>query len=522
MPFKNFNKHGRFLKDDKFAIKCSNSTQSPRTRTALLFEKSLIFIKNTFNKYEIVDNISIYDIKSLQDRANRSSASLMYEADSINVIMKDETKTYEFHFKNVQQKLIWKEALSSVTPKLRLHNSHAFSLTNFGKSMEDCKICSKPLNGIFYQGYKCDNCTISVHKKCLSITEPCTNVKSVNNEHIFKKIFKMERPGFLNKNEDSISLDDISLATSAATTPRTPVEPRAESNGETLHCKSYYKYKGVPKPPFKQMLLFEENELVYVVDYDDDEWWKGYKFSFKTKNGGDFYKEEGYFPKTYVKKIELKNEFHFNSWYLAGDRDLATLILNRLISFTNSKSIYLVRSRAKVENSFAISFTHNNKVGHLKINQEKFDSSFLKYDEQHANKNVYNCGYFVADPGAETSNNLPVGVNDFYSIDKRKFLSISDLIRYYSDNSLQEYFHDYDVKLENSFRDCLPVPLYTVRAKQNFQPQLDIDNSQMELKVNEKYFVLNDEDDNWYYVFDVNALLGYVPKTYLEVFNSSR
>ena len=214
-----------------------------------------------------------------------------------------------------------------------------------------------------------------------------------------------------------------------------------------------------------------------------------------------------------AERIEITNELSYFSWYLAGDRDLATKILNRLIPLTDSKSTFLVRSRAKVENSFAISFTYNSKVKHLKINQETLDSSFLKYDEQHANQNAHNCGYFVAEPGAETiKNNLPVGVGEFYSIDKRKFKSISDLVIFYSFNSLKECVREFDAKLEYSFRDLFPKPKHTVIARHDNAPTGDNIQYQIEVVPNRKYFVLNDEDECWYYVFDANGLLGYVPK----------
>ena len=282
---------------------------------------------------------------------------------------------------------------------------------------------------------------------------------------------------------------------------------------ELIHLKAKVKYRGIPAPPYEQVLLFDENEIIYLLENSDDEWLKGYKYSFKTKKYSDFYKQEGYFPKMCAEKIEKTNELSYFSWYLAGDRDLATKILNRLIPFTDSKSTFLVRSRAKVENSFAISFTHNSKVKHLKINQETLDSSFLKYDEQPANQTAYNCGYFATEPGVGTkNNNLLDGVSSFYSIDKRKFTSISDLVIFYSFNSLKECVRDFDAKLEYSFRDFFPKPKHTVIAKHDYAPAGENIQYQIEVVPNHKYFVLNDEDKCWYYVFDANGLLGYVPK----------
>ena len=86
-------------------------------------------------------------------------------------------------------------------------------------------------------------------------------------------------------------------------------------------------------------------------------------------------------------------------------------------------------------------------------------------------------------------------------------------------HSLQEYFHDYNTTLGDSYREVLPRPLYVAVAKSEFHPNVKSaqDDQQIELRLGEKYFVINEDNPNWCYAFNSVGLMGYVPKNYLEV-----
>ena len=130
-------------------------------------------------------------------------------------------------------------------------------------------------------------------------------------------------------------------------------------------------------------------------------------------------------------------------------------------------------------------------------------------------------------PDTNTISTVPLPVethsslkNIYYSIDKRHFASVVDLVNFYKLNSLQEYFHDYDTTLGTSYREAMPRPIYTARALTDFVPNTENtannNDQQIELKASLKYFVINEDNPNWCYVFNVNGLIGYVPRNYLE------
>ena len=138
---------------------------------------------------------------------------------------------------------------------------------------------------------------------------------------------------------------------------------------ETVYCKALFKYKGFPIPPLKPVLLFDQDEIIQLTDYDDDEWWRGVKLRFRGAEADmAMYKEEGYFPRNYVKNVDVRSDLNFYSWYLSGDnKELAIKILYRLMPYNSLKPVFLVRSRSKRDAGYAISFTHNNKIFHIKV-----------------------------------------------------------------------------------------------------------------------------------------------------------
>jgi hypothetical protein len=82
--------------------------------------------------------------------------------------LNDSNKYLEFYFKNVKQRDTWCDILSFMKP-VDLHKSnHVFVLSDFGRDIEKCAICEKYLNGIFFQGYKCEYCGCKVHKMCMT------------------------------------------------------------------------------------------------------------------------------------------------------------------------------------------------------------------------------------------------------------------------------------------------------------------------------------------------------------------
>ena len=315
---------------------------------------------------------------------------------------------------------------------------------------------------------------------------------------------------------------------SQSNSPHHPQQTQARisstvASAQSVYCKALFKYKGFPRPPVQltPLLTLDQDEIVQLVDFDDDEWWRGFKLSFNgTPSDTLAYKEEGYFPRTNVKIIDAKDDLDFYAWYLRDcDRDMAIKILYRLMPYNSLKTVFLVRSRSNRESGgLAISFCFNNKIFHIKINETFFSDVELRKSDLG--------GYYTLN-STTTNTILPKPFEQhsslkklYFSIDKRYFLTIIDLVNFYKENSLQEYFHDYGTNLGTAYREVMPRPLYTAKAKADFTPSADGsttgNDQQVELKAGQKYFVINEDNPNWCYGFNANGLMGYVPRNYLE------
>ena len=167
--------------------------------------------------------------------------------------------------------------------------------------------------------------------------------------------------------------------------PLTPFLAATTKPSQPIYGKALFKYKGFPKPPsaLKPVLIFDQDEIIQLTDIDDDEWWRGWKLRF---NGSpvdtSLYKEDGYFPRSYVKNIDQLTELGYYSWYLPGcERDLAIKILYRIMPYNSLKTLFMVRSRSKKDTGYAISFAYKNKIFHIKINETFFSPGELKPNE---------------------------------------------------------------------------------------------------------------------------------------------
>ena len=120
--------------------------------------------------------------------------------------------------------------------------------------------------------------------------------------------------------------------------------------------------------------MFDQDEIIQLTDFDDDEWWRGFKLRFNgSPNDISLFKEEGYFPRSHMKHIDIKNFLEFYSWYLPEERDMAVKILTRANDCSiDYKSLFMVRKRSEKEPGHAISLIHNNKIFHIKINENEF------------------------------------------------------------------------------------------------------------------------------------------------------
>ena len=81
--------------------------------------------------------------------------------------LNDPNKYLEFYFKSIKHRETWCDILSFIKPVDLRKGNHVFVLSDFGRDIEQCTICKKYLNGIFFQGYKCEYCGCKMHKLCM-------------------------------------------------------------------------------------------------------------------------------------------------------------------------------------------------------------------------------------------------------------------------------------------------------------------------------------------------------------------
>ncbi|ESN95844.1 hypothetical protein HELRODRAFT_193493, partial [Helobdella robusta] len=168
------------------------------------------------------------------------------------------TLTLIFYAKSADLRNKWiesfKAAIDNICPVGWSNHIHMFILTSFSQPTI-CDVCRRLLKGVFYQGYKCKNTNMIVHKSCILAAKDMTGPPTVP---------PREHPGY--------------------------------------RAKATSSYKGLPPPPGTHSPLnFQENDIITVLSTETDPWWLG-------KHGGS----EGYFPKTFVTLIKPRDSSHLD------------------------------------------------------------------------------------------------------------------------------------------------------------------------------------------------------------------
>ncbi|RMZ96826.1 guanine nucleotide exchange factor VAV2 isoform X6 [Brachionus plicatilis] len=513
--------YGHYIKDDKFRIKSIDSGERyARTRTFFLFEKALIVCKLKGNYYNYKETLLINDFSiedhyqtnlssqsssnlphglisnlfnssNLNSTANLSTSSLNLNsssnAHSLHLINQEHSKIYLIIFKNKEHKKEWKECLLKAKEKMRPEGQralkHLFELTNFDRELVTCCVCNKYLLGLFYQGYKCSQCSSIAHKECLTkVTSTCSSFNSL----------PMPAP-----------LLPRPVSNSGVTITRSLSTNSAKSNyNQTLLAQAIYNYDGRPAPPEGSAVSFNQGDLIQVTDDDDDDWWKGVVVA---KN------KEGYFPRRHVRVMQNHRLSHSLSsghlsrnlnleeypWFSPVDRFMADAILNRIPNDL-SETIFMVRCRN--DGGYAISIKHKGIVDHIKININELSNSSLAYP-------------LIINDSAEDEDFTHV-----YFIDQQhNFNSIVSLVKYFSAHLLKDNFPQLDSTLGIPFKKALPPYISVAVAKHDYSPPgKDNIGEQIELKVGKKYYLLSEEVNGWLRVYNSDGLIGYVPGSYLS------
>ncbi|XP_065209606.1 protein vav isoform X2 [Planococcus citri] len=170
---------GRLLKDGEVKVKCSNDPKT-RLRYVFVFDQILLMCKlmrgETYSLKEML-HLNEYKIEEITRRTVSRETSARWNH-SFNLIYKFESNnvTYTFCLKTEDSRRKWvkalQDALDNIEPASARHTEHKFLFQTFDKPSV-CNYCSKFLKGRIFQGYKCTNCGIAVHKACIVNSNRC-------------------------------------------------------------------------------------------------------------------------------------------------------------------------------------------------------------------------------------------------------------------------------------------------------------------------------------------------------------
>jgi hypothetical protein len=468
----NLNDFGHLIKDDHVRIKEIGETFA-KTRSLLLFDKAILIYKSKNENYYNKGTILFKEYKLDESISSEMSNKVNSNSLHLNLVpINNRSKSYSLTFKDNKQRNEWKisisEAIDKSIPYGYNSNGHNFEYFNFEREIVYCSLCQKVLLGIFYQGFKCSKCQHTAHRSCIAKFQQCiaNNCRTRNNS------------------SKSVQLRQTSLKNSHYM--------RTTSKFVAYRVRALYAYQGNPQPPDKscQALKFKENDIIQLIDDDDNEWWKGFKVD---KNPTI---EEGWFPKSHVKFIKENSNFSSSliavedksnlikneSWYYACNRETAEEILNKIPAIIIGKlTPFLVRPSD--QGGFAISLRYQ-KIRHVRIH-------VLKH---------------VTHTGRETE--------IFYLDDKINFVTVQDLIAYYSETNLDDQNPKLNTKLHISFNDALLIK--ETIALNDYYPSSEYAGTHISLVKNNKYWVLNKENNDWWKVLNSNGICGFAPGNYLR------
>uniref|UniRef100_A0A8C2W9H4 Osteoclast-stimulating factor 1 n=1 Tax=Cyclopterus lumpus TaxID=8103 RepID=A0A8C2W9H4_CYCLU len=234
-------------------------------------------------------------------------------------------------------------------------------------------------------------------------------------------------------------------------------------------CLEYY---GLPPPPvgFGLPLHLSKGDIVELTRADADlPWWEG-----RNLTGGQM----GWFPSQKVQPyISVSMKMH----EFAGNMD-RTAAKNLLMS--RSDGTFLVRQKSGGE--FAISIKFNMDVRHIKV----------------------------------TSNEC------LYRINEKKAFKSLEMIEFYQQSSLKEYFKDVDTTLctpykqpEQTNKAISPPPkkntrsFGVVRARYDFSAR---DRSELSLREGDTIKILNKKGQSGWWKGEVYGRVGFFPANYVE------
>jgi guanine nucleotide exchange factor VAV len=169
--------YGRLQKDGEVRMRSFEGNKQ-KTRYIFIFDKVMLLCKPVRGEqYSYREALILADYRVIECTNQTTSGFLHKDRSDHGWLLthrSDPKNMYAFSVKTEEMKKCWLDALQKAHDNVRPHNptSHLFSLHTFANP-SSCDHCQNLLHGLFFQGYRCSVCKISVHKSCISKEKVC-------------------------------------------------------------------------------------------------------------------------------------------------------------------------------------------------------------------------------------------------------------------------------------------------------------------------------------------------------------
>ncbi|XP_065334269.1 protein vav isoform X1 [Cloeon dipterum] len=167
--------YGRLIKDGELRIK-DHRTSKMHPRYVFIFDQVMIMCKTKGDQYKFRDCIHLGDYK-VEDGAARKvlQSGARWSFQWFLVPKRDQTG-YTLYARTMDDRSKWmnaiRDAMDNIYPKGCTDMNHSFMMHTLDKPQQ-CILCRKYLKGSFFQGYKCEQCSLVVHKECIQLAGAC-------------------------------------------------------------------------------------------------------------------------------------------------------------------------------------------------------------------------------------------------------------------------------------------------------------------------------------------------------------
>lgn len=419
-----------------------------------------------------------------------------------NLVHRQNKTTYTFFAKSEDVKRKWIEAidkaLDNVCPLACREGStdHTFAMFTF-PNVTTCADCEQLLRGTFFQGYQCTVCNIAVHKQCIATVRSCGAPSLPPRPPL-----PPSSPGI---SLNSFSGDEDNIRNSASDLRRL----NGLSNGNTNNCannnsganrthaRALSPYSGDSTAGelsfIAEDIILVTNKSAKCCDGSSPEvWWEG-------KNTRT--SEEGIFPSSLVNEVDVypntRQSYEdpnaiFGDYSPQHSDDPTVLCLDEYLWYAGPmdreraqatlehmpNGSFLVRISPKQRGSYAISLNYSDQVKHMRVQRTR-DHHF------------------------------------YYLSESRYFKTITDLVKWYEENSLCESFNLVNTNLLIPYRKQLSAvqPVAHAIALYSFTGS---SSNLLDLRKGDKVAILSKagESKGWW-KGQVNDKIGYFPLAYV-------